>query len=203
MEFGRFSSLFKCSLGTKKDCRKLNMFMITVYLTDDVDASIHAEVAALAQTIHFCLYGKYQIHITLSHQYAVVAATKRSNDGGYEVLISDIPLEDDPLDIHIKRKGDLWNSLSREIAGIPSGPELQIHSRQQCKMTIHHRASSDQLSYPSAYMLIHFIHVSLGMLNTVLHFYGERQMTLQTAKHMNVDTNQLSATLYLNQNLIS
>jgi len=168
------------------------MIMITIYPADDVDASIHAEVAALAQTIHTRLYGRYQIHITLSHQYAVIAATKRSDDGAYEVLISDIPLEEHPLDIHIKRKGDLWNSLSREIASIPSGFQLQILSRRQCKMTIHHRASSYQLSYPSAYMLMHFVHVSLGMLNTVRDCDGERQMTLQTTKYMNVDTNQLS-----------
>jgi len=164
------------------------MIMMTVYPIKDAHASVHADVTALAQTLHYSLYGKYKIHIALSDQYAIQVETKRSDSSDDEVLVTDIPLEGGTLDIQIIRKEDLWNNLAYTLDAA-SYSTLQIDSPRQCKLTIQ---GIFRVSLQGAYTLLHFVHTSLGMHNTVLDYYGNRELNLHTEEASGTDLERRS-----------
>lgn len=169
--------------------RLANILRIQVYPLETPNDLVHAEIAALAQTLHFSLRGQYKIHATLFGHGAAVKTTRSEFSHG-QMLMSDITREEATFNMQVKRKENSWNSLARNHCGLPKNMRMQILSPQECRITLDDTKQRNYLTV--VYILMNFIHANLGMETTVLDYYKERRLTLRSEKYRNLDTKQES-----------
>jgi len=171
-----------------------NMFMLEVYPEGDSNYLAQAKIAALAQSLHSSLDGRYKVQITLPGQYAIVIGTEQTKDDGGRVIMSDMAIDGTTLDLQIRRKETLWKTVVRQTGGFVDA-NLQVLGPQQCKVSLHYSiiAPDDRpRDLTTAYMFMHFIHTCLGMRDIVLNHYQGTQLTLRTKRYWNEDTHQWS-----------
>jgi len=173
-------------LGIRMD-RLSNILSIQVYPLETPKDLVHAEIAALAQTLHFSLSEQYKIHTTL-FVHEVAAKTTRSEYSHGQIHMSDIIREEEIFSMQVKRKQNSWDSLARKLRGLPKNMKMQILSPQECRITLDDTIRRKYLA--PVYILMNLIHANLGMETTVLDYYEERRLTLRSEKYRNVDTKQ-------------